>query len=112
MRMSAKNGGFDGSFYDSLQVEKSSVASPVAPERNLLAAIMARAICDAFGTAHCEKHLKRSARCWLFAALAPKRPFSFAWVAMNLDLNPEELQSRLRNASEEELAQQISVLRS
>ena len=70
--------------------------SPVKPERNLLAAVLARAICDAFGTAQCDRHEVRSARQWLFGKLTPKKPFSFAWVAIQLDLNPVTLQHTLR----------------
>ncbi len=71
--------------------------SPVKPERNLLAAVLARAICDAFGSAQCDRHEVRSARQWLFGQLTPKLPFSFAWVAIHLDLDPVSLQLTLRN---------------
>ena len=71
--------------------------SAVKPERNLLAAVLARAICDAFGTAHCERHIIRSARRWIFGKLTPKIPFSFAWVALHLDLDPFGLQNNLRD---------------
>jgi len=70
--------------------------APVKPERNLLAAVLARAICDAFGTAHCERHIVRSARQWLFGVLDPSIEFSFAWVATHLDLDPVALQKSLR----------------
>lgn len=70
---------------------------PVKAERNLLAAVLSRAICDAFGTAHCERHVIRSARQWLFGKLMPKQPFSFSWVATHLDLDPLALQDFLRN---------------
>lgn len=70
--------------------------SPVKPERNLLAAVLARAICDAFGTAHCERHIVRSARQWLFGKLTPTKSFSFAWVCLHLDLDPIALQDSLR----------------
>ncbi len=76
--------------------EDSEAYSPVKPERNLLAAVLARAICDAFGTAHCERHIVRSARQWLFGRLCPKESFSFAWVANHLDLDPLTLQDCLR----------------
>ncbi len=76
--------------------EDSETISPVKAERNLLAAVLARAICDAFGSAHCERHIVRSARQWLFGKLTPKRPFSFAWVALHLDLEPYSLQESLR----------------
>lgn len=71
--------------------------SQIKPERNLLAAVLARAICDAFGTAHCERHVVRSARRWIFGKLTYKVPFSFAWVALHLDLEPDELQNSLRD---------------
>lgn len=87
--------------------------SPVKPERNLLAAVLARAICDAFGTAHCERHIVRSARQWLFGKLTPKRPFSFAWVALHLDLDPVALQASLRGyeSNPEEIQERLTFLR-
>ena len=87
--------------------------SPVKPERNLLAAVLARAICDAFGTAHCERHIVRSARQWLFGTLTPKIPFSFAWVALHLDLDPLELQKSLRDYEDcpEDIQDRLALLR-
>lgn len=87
--------------------------SPVKPERNLLAAVLARAICDAFGTAHCERHIVRSARQWLFGKLTPKRPFSFAWVCLHLDLDPISLQDSLRmyEHKPEEIQERLTLLR-
>ena len=87
--------------------------SPVKPERNLLAAVLARAICDAFGTAHCERHVVRSARQWLFGKLTPKEPFSFAWVALHLDLDPASLQQNLRSYEDapEEIQERLTLLR-
>jgi len=87
--------------------------SPVKPERNLLAAVLARAICDAFGTAHCERHIIRSARQWLFGKLTPKKPFSFAWVAIHLDLDPLSLQDSLRGyeSRPEEIQERLALLR-
>ena len=87
--------------------------SPVKPERNLLAAVLARAICDAFGSAHCERHIVRSARQWLFGKLTPKRPFSFAWVAIHLDLEPVSLQESLRGYENNpaEIQDRLTLLR-
>lgn len=78
--------------------EEESPASSrgVKPERNLLAAVLARAICDAFGSAQCDRHVVRSARQWLFGALTPTRAFSFAWVSQHLDLDPIALQQTLK----------------
>lgn len=87
--------------------------SPVKPERNLLAAVLARAICDAFGTAHCDRHEVRSARQWLFGTLTPKIPFSFAWVAIHLDLDPISLQESLRTYEDnpDEIQERLNLLR-
>jgi len=87
--------------------------SPVKPERNLLAAVLARSICDAFGTAHCERHIVRSARQWLFGKLEPKIPFSFAWVALNLDLDPIELQKTLHmyEGNPEDIQDRLALLK-
>lgn len=88
-------------------------SSPVKPERNLLAAVLARAICDAFGTAHCERHVVRSARQWLFGKLTPKKSFSFAWVALYLDLDPVALQENLRQyeGNPEGIQDRLALLR-
>jgi len=87
--------------------------SPVKPERNLLAAVLARAICDAFGTAHCERHVVRSARQWLFGTLTPKQEFSFSWVATHLDLDPVTLQESLRSyeSHPEQIQERLALLR-
>ena len=93
--------------------DDSEAYSPVKPERNLLAAVLARAICDAFGTAHCERHVVRSARQWLFGKLTPKDSFSFAWVALHLDLEPSTLQDSLRQyeGNPEEIQERLTLLR-
>ena len=93
--------------------EEIESSSPVKPERNLLAAVLARAICDAFGTAHCERHIVRSARQWLFGKLTPKKSFSFAWVAMHLDLDPLSLQQSLRDYEKnpEDIQDRLALLR-
>ena len=93
--------------------ESLSSAREVKPERNLLAAVLARAICDAFGSAQCDRHVVRSARQWLFGALTPKRAFSFAWVAQHLDLDPIALQGTLRNyeTDPDMLQERLSLLR-
>jgi hypothetical protein len=99
--------------FSSDREEDIDASSPVKPERNLLAAVLARAICDAFGTAHCERHVVRGARQWLFGKLTPKEPFSFAWVALHLDLDPISLQQNLHGyeANPEEIQDRLSLLR-
>ncbi len=66
-------------------------------ERNLLAAVLARAICDAFGSADVEKHIRRTARQWIFGVNDPSKPFSFEWVCHSLEIDPQELRRMLRN---------------
>ncbi len=85
----------------------------IKPERNLLAAVLARAICDAFGSAQCDRHIVRSARQWLFGPLTPTRAFSFAWVSEHLDLDPVALQHSLRGyeSSPDMLQERLSLLR-
>ncbi|RME59990.1 MAG: hypothetical protein D6780_04175 [Candidatus Dadabacteria bacterium] len=93
--------------------EEEKSLEELKPERNLLAAVLARAICDAFGTAQCERHIVRSARKWLFRELDPTEPFSFAWVAVQLDLDPVELQRTLRRYEKEpeEIQERLALLK-
>lgn len=93
--------------------EGGSASKNVKPERNLLSAVLARAICDAFGTAQCDRHVVRSARQWLFGPLQPTRAFSFAWVAQHLDLDPVQLQHSLKNyeTNPDVLQERLSLLR-
>lgn len=88
--------------------------STVRSERNLLAAVLARAICDAFGVAQTEAHIRRSAKHWLFCKLLPRKPFSFAWIAAQLDLNALTLQEQLRAQSQDPLliAEKLAILKS
>lgn len=96
-----------------VEEEESFVPYRIKPERNLLAAVLARAICDAFGSAQCDRHIVRSARQWLFGKLTPSRAFSFAWVAQHLDLDPIALQQTLRSyeGQPEMIQERLSLLR-
>jgi hypothetical protein len=87
--------------------------SRVVSERNLLAAMLARAICDAFGVAQTEPHVRREARYWLFCELLPGKPFSFAWTALQLDLDPAIMQRALKEQSKDPLliAEKLAILR-
>ena len=93
--------------------EDLEASSPVKPERNLLAAVLSRAICDAFGTAQCERHIVRSARQWLFGKLDPKEVFSFCWVSNHLDLEPVTLQESLKGYENnpEDIQERLSLLK-
>lgn len=93
--------------------EASAANREVKPERNLLSAVLARAICDAFGSAQCDRHIVRSARQWLFGPLTPTTSFSFAWVAHHLDLEPSALQHTLKGYENdpEVLNERLNLLR-
>lgn len=96
------------------EVESSGAPTrAVKPERNLLSAVLARAICDAFGSAQCDRHVVRSARQWLFGKLTPTRAFSFAWVAQHLDLDPVALQQTLKGYEHDPdmMEERLSMLR-
>ena len=87
-----------------------------SPERQLIAAILIRAICDAYGGNICQQHIVREAKKWLFAK-RPKRnedilPFSFHWVTEMLELDPIAIQKMLENATPEELKSKIIIFRS
>jgi hypothetical protein len=100
------------SFYSDSD-DDSDVQSPVKSERNLLAAVLARAICDAFGTAQCERHIVRNARQWLFGKLDPKEAFSFCWISNHLDIDAVALQNSLRNyeTNPEDIQERLSLLK-
>jgi hypothetical protein len=55
----------------------------------------------------------RSARQWLFGKLTPKKSFSFAWLALHLDLDPASLQESLRHyeGNPEEIQERLTLLR-
>jgi hypothetical protein len=99
-------------FFDNREVEYDDNV-PVKAERNLLAAVLARAICDAFGSAQCERHIVRSAKQWLFGKIDVTVPFSFGWIAVQLDFEPEDLQKNLRsykNKPAETLQYQMDIV--
>ncbi|MGI6681393.1 MAG: hypothetical protein ACOX3T_07950 [Bdellovibrionota bacterium] len=102
-------------YFDSEYQDSQDNHSSIKPERNLLAAVLSRAICDAFGSARCERHVIRSARQWIFSELTPKVPFSFAWIALQLDLDPAFLQNNLRlyeeSSEDENIQERLAFLR-
>ena len=59
------------------------------PERNLLMAILERAIRDYVGNSEQEAN---EAQTWLFDKTdAPQQEFSFVWICQQLDLIPEKI---------------------
>lgn len=77
-----------------------TILTTVIPERNLLAAMIGRAICDAFGSANVTAGDRRKARHWLFCEIEYDKPYSFGWTAAHLDLNPLIIQKCLREDQE------------
>lgn len=60
----------------------------MSPERNLLAAILQRAVMDAFNESmDIKSHIKSDARVWLFLSKRTDS-FSFLWIMEQLELDP------------------------
>lgn len=70
--------------------------------RTLYAAIIARAICDGFGTSFVEHAVRREAQAWLmlWEDIDYKTEFSFPWVCEHLDLDPVLLRKTLAKPKE------------
>lgn len=64
------------------------------PERNLLVAMVERALLDYFGNQALEK---AEAANWLFGDPKPDQPFSFHWVCGQLDLDAIGVADRLKH---------------
>jgi hypothetical protein len=84
-----------------------------SPERQLVAATLIRAICDAFGGNVCQQHIVREAKKWLFSKKKKEElPFSFFWVTEILDIDGLALQEILRESQPDKLKSIVEVLRS
>lgn len=81
-----------------LQADGCVTSSLRTPERNLLAAVLARAICDAFGSSFADSGTIRSAKRWL--ASEEIHDFSFFWVCQNLELDPVQIKIALKESAE------------
>lgn len=68
-----------------------------SPERNLLASVIQRAICDAYDKTFHELHVRVEARGWLESTL--KTPFSFLWACSILELNPKCIRQAIHNGT-------------
>lgn len=81
------------------------------PERQLLAAILGRAIRDLFVTYNRSgsyvfvRKLRREALSWF--ACKEVKPFSFIWICWHLDLRPELVIKELREANRESLKKRM-----
>ena len=65
--------------------------------RTLYAAVLARAICDAFSTTYVAHEIRREANAWLLFWEEKDRleEFTFPWVCEHLDLDPINLRKTL-----------------
>ncbi len=63
------------------------------PERNLLVAMIERALLDYFGNQAVER---TEAADWLFSDESSEEPFSFQWVCGQLDLSPVDVTAQLK----------------
>jgi len=73
--------------------EDQLIDKPQSAEKNLLVALLERAVHDFFGNQQDEKV---EAREWLFDDAGENDAFSFDWVCMHLDLNSAAVRSQLR----------------
>ena len=64
------------------------------PERNLLVALLHRALLDYFGSRRSDKD---DARDWLFEESDERDAFSFSWVCSHLDLDRKEILTRIKS---------------
>lgn len=85
----------------------------IRSDRNLLAAIMGRAILDLYGEAVTSRLTMASARAWLYDPIEEDKIFSFGWVAKQLDLDPIVVREHLIDCSydKEKLVKCLSFLR-
>lgn len=65
--------------------------------RNLFAAVLGKAIHDAFTTSQDSQYYVKTARYWLFGPQEPEASFSFAWICEQLDLDYKALQVTLKS---------------
>jgi hypothetical protein len=62
------------------------------PERNLLVAILERAILDAVGIGRCNDPKDiRQARFWIMDEPLDNEPFTLGWICEHLDLEPKQI---------------------
>lgn len=80
------------------------IADPVRPEKNLLAAVLERAIADILSNLTDDEAQKsrRDAEDWLFygpleGSIFDLEPFSFAWVCQHLGLDALAWRKRIRS---------------
>jgi hypothetical protein len=62
---------------------------PSKAERNLIAAVVSRAIEDGFGLTNHARCTRRTAKEWIICDSDENTPFTFAWCCLMLDLKPE-----------------------
>ncbi len=75
------------------EVESFCPAAPGAPERELVAAILAMAVHD-FLTGK-KRAIRRAAKEWLFESDS-RAPFTFLWACEALEFEPESMRAAVR----------------
>jgi hypothetical protein len=69
---------------------------PAIPERNLIAKVLERAICDILN-GPCEVHVRANAIQWLKSDESCPDSMSYVWICEQLDLNHETLRNIVLN---------------
>ena len=71
------------------------------PEHKLLAHMLYRAVMDLIGP---KRRIAWRAEEWIMSKQSHRYPFSFRWVCLHLDFNPQVLQDRLLSLSDKDKA--------
>lgn len=100
----------NSAYYGNADTSNSQVCKA---ERNLLAAIMGRAILDLLGDAAIDRLVVANARAWLYDPLDFEAAFSFGWVSRTLNIDPIIIRNQISNYSEdrESLLKALKYLR-
>lgn len=76
---------------------------PHNPERNLVVAVIRRAISDLAG----NKNERKDARIWLFHGKSKRIPFSFRWCCRELDWNVNAIRRALKSTEPKEIRRRL-----
>jgi len=83
-----------------IEIDMTYIPSTNLPERNLLAAVLARAVLD---LSSAERVIASEARGFFLSDLTAEDPFSFRWLCAELDLDADIFLTRLFGPNHDEV---------